>query len=105
MENNKADICASFQKVLIDILMDKLVKAAKQTGIKEVTIGGGVSANSGLRNRIEAEGRKRGWNTYLPEFKFTTDNAAMIAIAGYYHYLAGESAPLTVAPVSRMADF
>lgn len=105
MENNKADICASFQKVLIDILLDKLVKAAKQTGIKEVTIGGGVSANSGLRNRIEAEGRKRGWNTYLPEFKFTTDNAAMIAIAGYYHYLAGESAPLTVAPVSRMADF
>lgn len=105
MENNKADICASFQKVLIDILLDKLVKAAKQTGIKDVTIGGGVSANSGLRNRIEAEGRKRGWNTYLPEFKFTTDNAAMIAIAGYYHYLAGESAPLTVAPVSRMADF
>ena len=105
MENNKADICASFQKVLIDILLDKLVKAAKQTGIKEVTIGGGVSANSGLRNRIEAEGRKRGWNTYLPEFKFTTDNAAMIAIAGYYHFLAGESAPLTVAPVSRMADF
>ena len=105
MENNKADICASFQKVLVDILLDKLVKAAKQTGIKEVTIGGGVSANSGLRNRIEAEGRKRGWNTYLPEFKFTTDNAAMIAIAGYYHFLAGESAPLTVAPVSRMADF
>lgn len=105
MENNKADICASFQKVLIDILLDKLVKAAKQTGIKEVTIGGGVSANSGLRNRIEAEGRKRGWNTYLPEFKFTTDNAAMIAIAGYYHFLAGESAPLSVAPVSRMADF
>lgn len=105
MENNKADICASFQKVLIDILLDKLVKAAKQTGIKDVTIGGGVSANSGLRNRIEAEGRKRGWNTYLPEFKFTTDNAAMIAIAGYYHYLAGESVPLTVAPVSRMADF
>lgn len=105
MENNKEDICASFQKVLIDILLDKLVKAARQTGIREVTIGGGVSANSGLRNRIEAEGRKRGWNTYLPEFKFTTDNAAMIAIAGYYHYLAGESAPLSVAPVSRMADF
>lgn len=105
MEKNKADICASFQKVLIDILLDKLVKAARQTGIKEITIGGGVSANSGLRGRIEAEGAKRGWNTYLPEFKFTTDNAAMIAIAGYYHYLAGESAPLTVAPVSRMADF
>ena len=105
LENNKEDLCASFQKTLIDILLDKLIKAAKQTGIREVTIGGGVSANSGLRGRIEAEGRKRGWNTYLPEFKFTTDNAAMIAIAGYYHYLAGERTPLDVAPVSRMADF
>lgn len=105
MEKNKEDICASFQKTLIDILMDKLIKAARQTGIKEVTIGGGVSANSGLRTRVEEEGRKRGWNTYLPEFKFTTDNAAMIAIAGYYHYLAGERTPLDVAPVSRMSDF
>ena len=105
MEKNKEDICASFQKTLIDILMDKLIKAAKQTGIREITIGGGVSANSGLRERIVAEGRKRGWNTYLPEFKFTTDNAAMIAIAGYYHYLAGERTGLDVAPVSRIADF
>lgn len=105
MEENKADICASFQKALIDILLDKLVKAAKLTGIKEITIGGGVSANSGLRNRIESEGKKRGWNTYLPEFKFTTDNAAMIAIAGYFHYQAGDRAPLNIAPVSRMADF
>lgn len=105
MEKNKADICASFQKALIDILMDKLVKAAAQTGIKEITIGGGVSANSGLRARVEQEGKKRGWNTYLPEFKFTTDNAAMIAIAGYYHYLAGERTSLDVAPVSRTADF
>lgn len=105
LEENKADICASFQKALIDILLDKLIKAAKLTGIKEITIGGGVSANSGLRNRIESEGKKRGWNTYLPEFKFTTDNAAMIAIAGYFHYKAGEKAPLNIAPVSRMADF
>lgn len=105
MEKNKEDICASFQKTLIDILMDKLIKAAKQTGIKEITIGGGVSANSGLRSRITEEGAKRGWNTYLPEFKFTTDNAAMIAIAGYYHYLAGERTDLDVAPVSRIADF
>ena len=105
LEKNKEDICASFQKTLIDILMDKLVKAAKQTGIREVTIGGGVSANSGLRERIVAEGKRRGWNTYLPEFKFTTDNAAMIAIAGYYHYLAGERCTLDVAPVSRIADF
>ena len=105
MEKNKEDICASFQKTLIDILMDKLIKAARQTGIREVTIGGGVSANSGLRDRITLEGRKRGWNTYLPEFRYTTDNAAMIAIAGYFHYLAGERTPLDVAPVSRMADF
>ncbi|MBR1574218.1 MAG: tRNA (adenosine(37)-N6)-threonylcarbamoyltransferase complex transferase subunit TsaD [Bacteroidales bacterium] len=105
MEKNKEDICASFQKTLIDILMDKLIKAARQTGIREITIGGGVSANSGLRERIESEGRKRHWNTYLPEFKFTTDNAAMIAIAGYFRYLAGERTPLDVAPVSRMADF
>lgn len=105
MEKNKADICASFQKTLIDILMDKLVKAARQTGIKDISIGGGVSANSGLRARVLEEGRRRGWNTFLPEFKFTTDNAAMIAIAGYYHYLAGERTPLGVAPVSRMSDF
>nr|MCR5245546.1 tRNA (adenosine(37)-N6)-threonylcarbamoyltransferase complex transferase subunit TsaD [Bacteroidales bacterium] len=93
LEKNKEDICASFQKTLIDILIDKLVKAVKQTGIREVTIGGGVSANSGLRTRLAEEGAKRGWNVYLPEFKFTTDNAAMIAIAGYYHYLAGERTP------------
>lgn len=105
MEKNKEDICASFQKALIDILLDKLVKAAKQTGIKDITIGGGVSANSGLRSRIVEEGQKRGWNTFLPEFKFTTDNAAMIAIAGYFHYQAGERCPLDIAPVSRIADF
>ena len=105
LENNKDDLCASFQKTLIDILMDKLVKAARQTGIKEIAIGGGVSAHSGLRSRIVSEGRKRGWNTYLPAFKFTTDNAAMIAIAGYFHYLAGERCTLDVAPVSRVSDF
>lgn len=105
MEKNKEDICASFQKTLIDILMDKLIKAAKQTGIREITIGGGVSANSALRSRIVEEGKKRGWKTYLPEFKFTTDNAAMIAIAGYFHYLNGERTSLDVAPLSRIADF
>ena len=105
IEHHKEDLAASLEKTIVDILMDKLIKAAKMTGIKEITIGGGVSANSGLRNRIEEEGKKRGWNTYLPEFKFTTDNAAMIAIAGYYHYLAGERTPLDVAPVSRIADF
>lgn len=105
MEKNKEDICASFQQDLIDILLDKLVKAAKQTGIKQITIGGGVSANSALRNRMVEEGKKRGWEVFLPEFKFTTDNAAMIAIAGYYRYLSGERTPLDIAPVSRIADF
>ena len=105
LEKNKEDLCASFQKTLIDILMQKLVKAARRTGIREVTIGGGVSANSGLRTRIEETGRKLGWNTYLPELKFTTDNAAMIAIAGYYRYLNGERTSLDVAPVSRISDY
>ena len=105
MDNNKEDICASFQKALVDILLDKLIKAARQTGIKDITIGGGVSANSGLRERILSEGAKRGWRTFLPPFKFTTDNAAMIAIAGYFHYKAGERTPLDVAPVSRISDF
>ena len=77
IQHNMNDICASFQKTLIDVLMDKLLKAVKQTGIKQVAIGGGVSANSGLRNRIASEGEKRGWTTFIPEFKFTTDNAAM----------------------------
>ena len=97
LENNKEDICASFQKTLIDILMSKLIKA--------LAIGGGVAANSALRARIEAEGRKRGWNTFLPELKFTTDNAAMIALAGWFRYQAGERTPFDVAPVSRMADY
>ena len=105
LEKNKEDLCASFQKTLIDILMGKLIRAAKETRIRQVTIGGGVSANSGLRERIVAEGKKRGWKTFLPEFKFTTDNAAMIAVAGWFRYKAGERTPLDVAPVSRMADY
>ena len=104
IEENKNDLCASFQKALIDILMDKLIKAAKQTGIKSVAIGGGVSANSALRNRITEEGKKRGWKTFLPEFRFTTDNAAMIAVAGWFHYLNGERTSLDVAPVSRASE-
>ncbi len=105
IEENKADLCASFQKDLIDILMKKLVLAARQTGIRQVAIAGGVSANSGLRNRIEEEGRRRGWTTYLPEFRFTTDNAAMIAITGYYKYKEGLFAPLDTAPLSRAAEY
>ncbi len=105
IEKNKEDICAGFQKTLIDILLDKLVKASRLTGIRTVAIGGGVSANSALRERMIAEGKRRRWDVFLPEFKFTTDNAAMIAIAGYFRFLAGERAPLDIAPVSRNSDF
>ena len=105
LENNKADLCASFQQDLLDILLKKLVLSAKETGIRQVAIAGGVSANSGLRNRIEEEGRRRGWTTFLPELRFTTDNAAMIAITGHYKYLAGQFATLDVAPLSRAAEY
>lgn len=105
LEKNKADLCASFQKDLIDILLKKLVLAARETGIRQVSIAGGVSANSGLRNRIEEEGRHRGWTTFLPELRFTTDNAAMIAITGYYKYQAGQFAKLDIAPLSRAAEY
>ena len=104
VEENKADLCASLQKTIVDILLDKLVKASKATGIKDIAIAGGVSANSGLRNGIEAMGRRRGWRTFLPEFKFTTDNAAMIATAGHYRYMAGELSSLEVSPVARLQD-
>lgn len=104
IEVNKADICASFQKHLIDILLDKLVKAVKQTGIKTITLGGGVSANSGLRSRIEYEGKKRGWTTFIPEFKFTTDNAAMIAMSGLCKFRQGLICEIDAAPISRAAD-
>ncbi|MBQ4197079.1 MAG: tRNA (adenosine(37)-N6)-threonylcarbamoyltransferase complex transferase subunit TsaD [Bacteroidales bacterium] len=104
VEQNKADICASFQKALIDILMKKLILAVKQTGITQVAIGGGVSANSGLRNRIAEEGKKRGWKTFIPEFKFTTDNAAMIAISGLYKYRRGEFCTLDAPSVPRASQ-
>ena len=105
IEKNKADLCASFQQDLIDILLKKLVLAARQTGIRQVAIAGGVSANSGLRARIEEEGRRRGWTTFLPELRFTTDNAAMIAITGYYKFQAGQFAPIDIAPLSRAAEY
>jgi len=105
IEENLNDLCASFQKSLIDILMDKLIQASQHTGIKEITLSGGVSANSVLRERVESEGEKRGWNTYIPEIRFTTDNAAMIAVAGYYRYLNGQRAELDITPVSRAVKY
>ncbi len=104
VERHKADLCASLQHTIVEILLDKLVKASKLTGIKDIAIAGGVSANSGLRRGIEAEGKRRGWRTFLPEFRFTTDNAAMIALAGYYRYQRGELSSLEVAPIARLEE-
>ncbi|MFI3288878.1 MAG: tRNA (adenosine(37)-N6)-threonylcarbamoyltransferase complex transferase subunit TsaD [Rikenellaceae bacterium] len=102
IEERKADLCASLQRAITDILLKKLILAAKDTGIKEIAIAGGVSANSGLRNAITEAGKRRGWRTYLPPFKFTTDNAAMIAISGLYRYEQGLFSSLDVAPTTRM---
>ncbi|MEZ3442291.1 tRNA (adenosine(37)-N6)-threonylcarbamoyltransferase complex transferase subunit TsaD [uncultured Alistipes sp.] len=104
VEKHKADLCASLQHTIVEILLDKLVKAAKLTGIRDIAIAGGVSANSGLRDGIVAEGKKRGWRTFLPEFKFTTDNAAMIALSGLFRYREGRLSTLDVAPVARIED-
>ena len=102
IEENKADLCASLQRTITDILLSKLEKAVRQTDIKEVAIAGGVSANSGLRNAVKAAGEKYGWTTYLPELRYTTDNAAMIAVAGYFKLLSGATAPLDIVPRARM---
>ena len=104
IERRKADLCASLQKTIIDILLNKLVKAAKHYRIKDIAIAGGVSANSGLRNAVAEEGRRRGWRTFIPERKFTTDNAAMIAISGYYRYQTGRFASLDTTPVARLEE-
>ena len=104
IERNKADLCASLQGTIVEILLDKLVRASKDTGIRDIAIAGGVSANSGLRNGIVEQGLKRGWRTFLPEFKFTTDNAAMIAMAGYYHYQHGDFSSLDVSPAARLEE-
>ena len=102
IEEHKADLCASLQKTIIDILMGKLIRATKELGINEVTVAGGVSANSGLRNELKLQAEKRGWNLFVPEFRYTTDNAAMIAITGYYKYLQNQFASHNMVPFSRM---
>ena len=98
---NRADLCASLQHTIVTILLNKLVKASLQTGIKEIGISGGVSANSGLRDSIIIEGRTRGWNVFIPPLSYTTDNAAMIGITGYFKYLGGDFAGQDVIPVAR----
>ena len=102
IDNNKADICASLQNTIIEILLSKLKLASEQTGIREIAVAGGVSANSGLREALLGTAGKLGWKMYIPPFKFTTDNAAMIAITGYYKYLKGEFASLDAVPFSRV---
>jgi N6-L-threonylcarbamoyladenine synthase len=101
IENHKADLCASLQNAIITILIGKMVKASNETGISEIGIAGGVSANSGLRNGMTGEAQKRKWNLFLPEFRYTTDNAAMIGITGYYKYLRGEFTGHEVTPLAR----
>ena len=101
IENNKTDLCASLQHTIISILIGKVISASLQTGITEIGIAGGVSANSGLRNEMIKEAEKRNWNLFIPEFRFTTDNAAMIGITGYYKYLRGEFSGHDVTPLAR----
>jgi N6-L-threonylcarbamoyladenine synthase len=97
------DLCASIQATIVSILINKLKKAAALTGIKELCIAGGVSANSGLRKAFKAEGEIQGWKTYVPPFEYCTDNAAMIAITGYYKYLASDLSELSATASARAA--
>jgi N6-L-threonylcarbamoyladenine synthase len=87
VDENLNDICASIQHTIIEILMDKLKLAVKETGIKKIAIGGGVSANSGIRNTLAEAEQKYGWKAFIPKFEYTTDNAAMIGIVGYQKLL------------------
>ncbi len=102
IQENLNDICASIQYTIIGILIDKLKLATKQTGIKHIAIGGGVSANSGIRQALKDGEQKFGWTTYVPKFEFTTDNAAMIAIVGYLKYLEGDFAKKDVMASARL---
>lgn len=99
--NNLNDICASVQHTIITMLLKKLKKAAKELKINHVGIAGGVSANSGLRTALTETGTQLGWQVYIPKFEYCTDNAAMIGITGYYKYLQGKFADLSVSPTAR----
>ena len=101
IKENMNDLCASIQKTIVEILLSNLEKAVKQTGIKDVCIAGGVSANSELRNRFLDLGKKNNWNTFIPKFEYCTDNAAMIGIVGYYKYLEKDFAPLDLPTEAR----
>ncbi len=101
IQENLNDLCASLQKTVIDILMSKLKKAAKQTGIKQIAIGGGVSANSALQKAVREEAAQAGWEIFIPRLGFSLDNAGMVATTGYYKYLAGQFIGLDAAPYAR----
>lgn len=102
IEENKNDICASIQNIIIEILMDKLKLAVAQTGINQIAIGGGVSANSGIRETLKNAESKYGWKTFIPKFEYTTDNAAMIGIVGYHKYLENKFNDATVVSKARI---
>ncbi|CAL2082072.1 tRNA (adenosine(37)-N6)-threonylcarbamoyltransferase complex transferase subunit TsaD [Tenacibaculum sp. 190524A05c] len=102
IEENLYDICASIQYTIVEILMKKIKNAVKQTGIKDIAIAGGVSANSEIRKRLNEADKHWGWNTYIPKFQYTTDNAAMIAIAGYLKFLNKDYADISVAAKARL---
>ena len=101
IRDNLNDLCASLQKTIVDILLAKLKKAAKQTGIKQIAIGGGVSANSGLQNAVHTEAAKSGWEVFIPRLGFSLDNAGMVAVTGYYKFLAGQFIRLDAVPFAR----
>lgn len=103
IEKNLPDICASVQARIVSILLNKLVKASNDTGIKDVCIAGGVSANKGLRASFEKTGKENNWNTFIPSFEYCTDNAAMIAITGYYKFLEKQFSDISITPTARAA--
>lgn len=98
---NMADICASIQQRIVSILLNKLTRAARETGVTDIAIAGGVSANSGLRQELLALGERKGWRVFIPKFEYCTDNAAMIAIAGYHKFLQGDFVGQDIAPLAR----
>ena len=102
IEKNLEDLAASLEATVVDILMDKLRKVAKDKKIKEVAVAGGVSANNGLRNAFHDHAKRFGWNIYIPKFSYTTDNAAMIAITGYYKYLDKDFCSIDMPAYSRV---
>jgi len=103
IEHHKTDIAASLEHTVVDILMDKLRKAVKQTGVEEVAVAGGVSANNGLRNAFREHAEKYGWKIFIPKFSYTTDNAAMIAITGYYKFLDKDFCSIDMPAYSRVS--